>query len=158
MLRITTPRFLQLYLIALACCFGILNAVAQNNTTTQKPPQLQSFWGYYKSGTHPLEVVLRITDTAIWVIDELKQRYTIRSFRINYFSYDSYEDEATGKIKYRHNLLSSEFRETDQLNELWKQKLYEELKPKDEIHIDLLSVRDKQGRIFYAPDIKIVIQ
>lgn len=123
-----------------------------------KPPVLQSFWGYYKAGVHPVETVRIMIDTAIWVMDEQKQPYTVRSFRVNYFSNDQYEDETTGKMKTRRNLLSKEFRETNMLSDLWKQSIYESLKPKDEILIDLLSVKDKQGRIFYAPDIKISVQ
>lgn len=133
------------------------NALAQQNSTL-KPPALQSFWGYYKGGAHPLSVVQQMADTAIWVIDSARQPYAIRSFRINYFSYDSYEDEQTGKIKTKRNLQSKEFQQTNMLSDLWRQFLFESLKPKDEILIDLISVKDRKGNIFYAPDIKIVVQ
>lgn len=144
-----------LMLVLLTCVFSQTHA--QEKPSLQ-PPALQSFWGYYKAGIHPVEMVRTMIDTAIWVMDEQKQRYTIRSFRVNYFSNDQYEDETTGKLKTRRNLLSKEFRETNMLSDLWKQSIYESLKPKDEILIDLISVKDKQGRIFYAPDIKISVQ
>lgn len=145
--------FLMLVLLTSVCS----HSHAQEKPSLQ-PPALQSFWGYYKAGIHPVETVRTMIDTAIWVIDDQKQRYTVRSFRVNYFSNDQYEDETTGKLKTRRNLLSKEFRETNMLSDLWNQSIYESLKPKDEILIDLISVKDKQGRIFYAPDIKISVQ
>ena len=148
-------RTLILILVLLTSVFT--HTHAQEKPSLQ-PPVLQSFWGYYKAGVHPVETVRMLIDTAIWVMDDQKQRYIVRSFRVNYFSNDQYEDETTGKMKTRRNLLSKEFRETNMLSDLWKQSIYESLKPKDEILIDLLSVKDKQGRIFYAPDIKISVQ
>ena len=144
--------------IAFMLLISLCLPVYAQEKTPLKPPTLQSFWGYYKAGTHSLESVHSMIDTALWVIDDQKQYYQLRSFRINYFSFDQYEDEATGKIKNTRNLVSKEFRETNMLSDLWKKSIHESLKPKDEILIDLISVKDKQGRIFYAPDIKITVR
>jgi hypothetical protein len=130
----------------------------QKPAPTLKPPALQSFWGTTKGGDLPLEFVLGVLDSAVWVMDDKKIRYSISRFIIVYRSKDKYEEEKTGEIKTRFNPNSTSVKNSALLPEIWRKNLYEMIKKEDELIIADIIVRDKKGNYFAAPDVKIIIQ
>lgn len=85
------PFRLFLFLFVALLC---LQTQAQDKPKpTLKPPPLQSFWGKTKGGDLPLEMVLTTIDSAIWVIDDKKNRYHISRFIVVHRSKDKYEDK-----------------------------------------------------------------
>jgi hypothetical protein len=121
------------------------------------PPPLQSFWGNTKGGTLPLEFALNVIDSAVWVIDDKKNRYAISKFIMVYRSKDRYEDEQTGEVKSRFNSNSVIIRNAPLPEEKWRKMIYENLKPGDEIIITDIIVRDKRNNFFKAPDLTITV-
>lgn len=136
-----------------------LNANAQQSPKpTLKPPVLQSFWGKTKGGELPLEFVLGIIDSSVWVMDDKKVRYKISRFILVHRSKDKYEDEKTGELKSRFNVNSVTVRNAVLLPPIWQKNLYENIKKEDEIIITDIYVRDKRGNLFAAPDVKIILK
>ena len=145
--------FLTIFVIG-----SVLHSPAQQKPTpTLKPPPLQSFWGTTKGGDLSLEFVLGVLDSAVWVMDDKKIRYSISRFIIVYRSKDKYEDEKTGEIKTRFNPNSTSVKNSALLPEIWRKNLYEMIKKEDELIIADIIVRDKKGNYFAAPDVKIII-
>ncbi len=134
------------------------SSAQQKPAPTLKPPPLQSFWGATKGGDLPLEFVLGVLDSAVWVMDDKKNRYTISRFIVVYRSKDKFEDEKTGELKTRFNPNSTSVKNSALLPELWRKNLYETIKKDDELIIADIIVRDKKGNYFSAPDVKIVIK
>ncbi|MFN5133697.1 MAG: hypothetical protein ACK5DG_00165 [Chitinophagaceae bacterium] len=130
---------------------------AQQPTPKLIPPPLQIFWGNTKGGKLPLEFVLNVIDSAVWVIDDKKNRYAISKFIMVYRSKDRYEDEQTGEVKTRFNSNSTIVRNAPVLEEKWRKMIYENLKPGDEILITEIIVRDKRNNFFKAPDLMITV-
>ena len=148
--------FLFLTVVIIA---SVMNSSAQQKPApTLKPPPLQSFWGTTKGGDLPLEFVLGVLDSAVWVIDDKKNRYPISRFIVVYRSKDKFEDEKTGELKTRFNPNSTSVKNSALLPELWRKNLYETIKKDDELIIADIIVRDKKGNYFSAPDVKIVIK
>jgi hypothetical protein len=145
------PLILFVLVLAIAFC----NAQQPNPKLT--PPPLQSFWGNTKGGKLPLEFALNVIDSAVWVIDDKKNRYAISKFIMVYRSKDRYEDEQTGEVKSRFNSNSTIVRNTPVLEEKWRKMIYENLKPGDEILITDIIVRDKRNNFFKAPDLTITV-
>lgn len=146
----------HLFFILLVPAF--VNVTAQQKPLpTLTPPELKSFWGTNTSGLLPLEQTLNTIDSAVWVIDAKKNRYTVSRFIIVFRSKDRFEDEQTGEIKTRFNSNSVQIRNSAFLNEQWRKMLYETIKSGDELIIADLIVRDKKGNYFRAPDVKIII-
>lgn len=141
--------------MSLVC--SLQNYAQQKPAPSLTPPQLNSFWSTTKGGTLPLESVLNIVDSAVWVIDIKKNRYNIARFIILYKSKDRYEDEQSGEVKTRFNTNSVQIRNSPILTEQWRKYLYENIKAGDELIITDLIVRDKQGNFFRAPDVKLVV-
>jgi hypothetical protein len=136
-----------------------LNAEAQNKPAPKlTPPVLQSFWGFTKGGDLPLEMVLQLVDSSVWVISDKKERMRVARFIILHRSKDRFEDEETGTIKTRFNSSADQIRNTAELPEKWRKKIYETLKREDELYITDIIVRDRKGEYLKAPDIKIVVQ
>lgn len=152
-------RFLHFIWIFLLFACSTLVAAAQNKPApTLTPPQLQSFWGFSKGGELPLEMVLQLVDSSVWVISDKKERMRVARFIILHRSKDRFEDEETGTIKTRFNSSADQIRNTAELPEKWRKKIYESIKREDELYITDIIVRDRKGEYLKAPDIKIVVQ
>lgn len=147
--------FLVTLLITVFCSF---TEAQQKPVPKLTPPELQSFWSNTKGGHLPLENVLAIIDSAVWVMDVKKNKYFISRFILLYRSKDKYEDEQTGEIKTRFNSNSTQVRNAPVLEEKWRKFLYENIKPGDEVWISDIIVRDKKGEYYKAPDVKVVIE
>lgn len=156
MLLKSTARFL-LFLFATVLTVAA-TAQEKPKPTTLKPPPLQSFWGKTKGGDLPLEIVLTTIDSAIWVIDDKKNRYHISRFIVVHRSKDKYEDEKTGEIKSRYNSSADNVSNSPFLSALWQKNLYEIIKKEDEILITDIIVKDKWGYYYTAPDISIKVK
>jgi hypothetical protein len=130
----------------------------QKPTPKLTPPKLQSFWGITKGGELPLEMVLTLIDSAVWVNDDKKVRYSVSRFILLFRSKDRFEDEESGEVKSRFNSSSVQIKNTSLLPENWRKNLYENLKKDDELLIADIIVRDKKGEYYKAPDIKIIVR
>lgn len=130
----------------------------QKPAPTLKPPPLQSFWGTTKGGDLPLEMVLGIIDSAVWVMDDKKVRYRISRFMIVYKSKDKFEDEKTGELKTRFNVTSINIKNTGYLPATWQKSLYENIKKDDELMITDIIVQNNRGSYFSCPDVIIRIK
>jgi hypothetical protein len=151
-------------IINLFLLFLLIQGFASNTNAQQspkptlKPPALQSFWGKTKGGELPLEFVLGMIDSSVWVMDDKKVRYKISRFIFVHRSKDKYEDEKTGELKSRFNVNSVTVRNADLLPAIWQKNLYESIKKEDELIITDIYVRDKKGNYFAAPDVKIILK
>lgn len=152
-MRKTVPILLFLMLP-----LGLTVAAQQKPAPKITPPVLQTFWGFSKGGSLPLEMALQLVDSSVWVISDKKERMRISRFMLVYRSKDRYEDEETGKIQTRFNAQSIEVSNTGLLPENWRKYLYENIKREDELLIADIIVRDQNGEYLRAPDLKIVIQ
>jgi hypothetical protein len=120
------------------------------------PPKLQSFWGATKGGELPLDFVLNVVDSAIWVLDDKKINYRLSRFMFVHRSKDKFEDD-NGEIKTMFNVTSVTVKNSGYLPATWQKNLYEVIKKEDELLITDIIVRDKKGNYFKAPDVKIII-
>ena len=67
------------------------------------------------------------------------------------------EDEATGKTSKTSSVKSSLFK-TSPLPELWLNAVRENLTAGEELFFFAILVKDLQGRIMYAPDLKLILK
>ena len=90
----------------------------------------------------------------IVVTDEKNTAYKITSYQIVYKRRAVTEDEATGKASPTTSMVSNQFTATP-LPDIWKNIIAEELQPGEEIYLFDIVVKDAQGKLYFAPDIKI---
>jgi hypothetical protein len=123
-----------------------------------KPPALTSIIGGYKdSATISVAEAERIVGEKIYVSDSKKNMYAISSYQFAYRKIGVTEDEETGKVTPTKTLVASLFKTTP-LSETWIMQVKEQVKPGDELWFFDVIVKDAQGRVMYAPDIKFMVK
>lgn len=123
-----------------------------------KPPKLTCSLGTRSdSAIVPVEEALQMILLPLNITDDKKNPYTISSYQVMYKRRAVTEDEQTGKVTPTTSTVASLFRETP-LPELWKRSISEQLKSGEEIFFFDIIAKDAQGRLMFAPDLKIKIK
>lgn len=134
--------------------------VSPGQTPVQKfkPPKLTSSLGINSdSASVFLEEALQLVQLPLKITDANKNIYTISSYQVMYKRKAVTEDEETGKVSPVTSNVAQLFRETP-LPGLWKKILTEQLKQGEELYFFDIIVKDTQGRLMFAPDLKIKIK
>lgn len=152
------PKNLVLSFAFILMPFFIWGQVKTKDTARLKPPKLESFWGLSRGGNIALEHVISLLDSSLKIYAEKKEKLPVAKALLVYRSKDYYEDESSGTLKTRYNSYSYNFRYNDRLPETWKKFLKENLKPGDQLHFADIHVKNQNGYLFTAPDIKIMIE
>lgn len=122
-----------------------------------KPPKLTSSLGIRSdSATVLVEEALQLIKLPLKITDDKKGIYTITSYHVIYKRKAVTEDERTGKAIPTTSNVADLFRETP-LPELWKKSLTEQLRPGDELYFFDIIAKDGQGRLMFAPELKIKV-
>lgn len=122
------------------------------------PPKLTSMLGI-RSGhdTVFVEEAVQLVKLPLKVTDDKKNVYSISSYHLMYKRRAVTEDEATGKVIPVMSNVSDLFRETP-LPDLWKKILTEQMRKGEELYFFDIVAKDAQGRLMFAPELKIRIK
>lgn len=133
----------------------------KNKTTSAKgikPPSLITWLGEYRDTVRlPVNEAERIMALPLMITDNSHAVYTISSFQFIYKKKNKFEDDETGKISNTSTAVSRLFKATP-LPELWVNNIREQLHPGEELYFFDIIAKDSQGRVMYAPGLKIIIQ
>ena len=123
-----------------------------------KAPKLTSLLGGFKDTMY---IAPQMADSIIGlplkVTDAKNNVYAISSYQFLYKKIVTTEDEATGKTSKTSSIKSSLFK-TSPLPLLWLNAVRENLNPGEEFFFFAIVVKDLQGRIMYAPDLKLILK
>jgi hypothetical protein len=154
--------------IVLFCLIAVTTiAVAQNikpvkaNTATAqkfKQPKLKSALGSRTdSAVVSVDEAIQLVTLPIVITDDKKISYPISSYQCMYKRKGVTEDEVSGKVSPASSMVINLFKTTP-LPELWKKIISEQLQPGEEIFFFDIVVKDTQGHLMFAPNIKLVTQ
>jgi hypothetical protein len=141
--------------------------VGQLGEAQQKPaakpassalPKLTVTIGGSKSGNITVARMQNIVDSPLIVKDEKGISYPIKSFRINYTFKSTYKDEETDKVREVKDFRAYDFNNTDRLSEDWRNSIKDNVKKEDEMLINNVVVKLKNGKSFFAPELKLTVQ
>lgn len=123
-----------------------------------KPPVVKSYLDKY-SGTVTMtaEEGKKIIVGELRIEDAKKNTYKISSYQLAYKRQGVTEDEQTGETKPASDMVAQRFTETP-LPEIWKSNITEQLHKGEELYFFDIIAYDKQNRLFFAPELKIIIQ
>lgn len=122
------------------------------------PPKLTSMLGIRTNMDSVfVEEAVQLVKLPLKVTDDKKNEYTISSYQLMYKRKGVTEDEATGKVTPVMSNISDIFRKTP-LPELWVKTLTEQLRPGEELYFFDIVAKDAQGRLMFAPELKIRIK
>ncbi len=157
-------NILVLYCLLMAANFAIAQKpkpVAVKTTTVQKfkPPKLKSALGNRSDSILKVSVdeAVQLVTLPLIITDDKKTVYTISSYQCMYKRKGVTEDEQSGKVSPTTNVVADLFRTTP-LPEIWKKIITEQLKAGEEIFFFDVVVKDTQGRLMFAPTLKLLVQ
>ncbi len=152
--------FVLLFILAVA-----INVTAQRPTATRpatvvkfKAPRLTTSLGSFKDTMYIApQMADSIIQLSLKVVDAKNVVYTISSYEFLYKKIATTEDEATGKASKTTLIKSSLFKITP-LPAIWLNAVTEDLKRGEEFFFFAVTVKDPQGRLMYAPDLKLILK
>ena len=123
------------------------------------PPKLISMLGIRSdSATVVLEEALQLVKLPLRVTDDKKNVYTISSYQVIYKKRGVTESEdMSGKTAPVINTVIDNFKTTP-LSPIWIKTLTEELRIGEELYFFEIVVKDAQGRLMFAPDLRIKVK
>ena len=147
--------------VLLFCTVGF----AQKTTTTKpstlvkfKVPKLTTSIGSFKDTMFISPLMAdSIIQLSLKVVDAKNVVYTVSSYQFLYKKIVTTEDEATSKTSKTTSIKSALFKNTP-LPTLWLNAVTEDLKKGEELFFFAVTVKDSQGRIMYAPDLKLILR
>jgi len=123
-----------------------------------KPPKLTSSLGIRSdSVVVAVEEARQLVNLPLSITDDKKAVYSISSYQLIYTRRAVTENEETGKVTPTTSSVANLFRQTP-LPELWKKNIIEQLRPGEELFFFDIIAKDAQGRLMFAPDLKIKIK
>ena len=123
-----------------------------------KAPKLTTSLGSFKDTMYIApQMADSVIQLSLKIIDAKNVVYTIASYQFLYKKIVTTEDENTGKTSKTTSIKSSLFKTTP-LPAIWLNAVTEDLKPGEEFLFFAVTVKDPQGRLMYAPDLKLILK
>jgi hypothetical protein len=91
------------------------------------------------------------------IFDDKKGVYTISSYQFLYRKKGVTENEETGKVTPITSIVSNRFKVTP-LPDTWASQVKEQVQSGEELFFFDVIAKDAQGRIMYAPNLKIMVK
>ena len=102
--------------------------------------------GGFKDGNITAEQFKRVVDSAFTVRDEKGNSYPVVRFRINYTFATTYTDSESQQRKDFKDFRAADFYDTALLPEVWRSSLKDNAKKDDEVIVNNIIIRLKNGK------------
>lgn len=122
-----------------------------------KPPHLTTSMGVLKDSISiaPIDQVKALLGAPLKVTDDVKNTLTVTYYQFYYKRKAIVQDEKTGNYKETSSIVADYFTSTP-LPEKWVKLIKDELIAGEEIYFFDIVAKDKEGHVFYAPNLKII--
>jgi hypothetical protein len=124
-----------------------------------KPPVVKSYLSTYTGSdvSVSVEEAKSIISLPLKVLDESKNNYTVNSYQFIYKRIGVVMDDTSGKITPESDIVAQQFTSTP-LSSIWINTIKDELHAGEELYFFDIIVKDNQGRLFFAPELKISVK
>lgn len=123
-----------------------------------KKPLVKSWLGKVSGNTSMnAEEARQVVTLPLKITDDKNVNYVISSYQFAYKRIGVTEDEETGKATAQSDIAADRFTTTP-LPDVWQKNIIEGLHKGEELYFFDIIAFDKQGRRFFAPELKITIQ
>jgi hypothetical protein len=154
----------QKIVLAFIMAAASLNVSAQKKNTGKvqtfakyKVPKLHTYLGSYKdsTGISVIDATNLIT-TPLKIVDDKKNVYSISSYQFLYKKKGVTEDEQTERTSPVTTISSARFKASP-LPAIWINTIQQQLKAGEEMYFFDVIAKDAQGRVMYAPNLKLTV-
>ncbi len=158
--------YLRQFLIFTACFFAGLLCFAQQSPPKPvitkiakfKPPIVKSYLGVNVNGaTVTSDEANQLIALPLKITDSQNNVYPIASYNFLYKRKGLIEDEETGRSQVTFTTVADLFTATP-LPKVWIDNIQNGFQKGEEMYFFDIIVKDKEGRKFFAPDLKITIK
>lgn len=149
-------------------CFLLLFSVVTNSFAQDssiitkvpkfKPPSVKTFLGVNQNGAQvTVEEGNQLVGLPLKIVDDKNNTYPIDSYQFLYKQKSYIMDDETGKRETTFTLAADRFDSTP-LPKVWINNIAGRLQPDEQLYFFDIVVKDKEGRRFFAPELKITIK
>lgn len=123
-----------------------------------KPPVVKTYLGVNQNGANVTAAEgEQLVSLPLKVVDANNNQYPVYSYQFLYKEKSYILDDETGKRETVFTIASDRF-STTPLPKVWIDNIKTKLQADEELYFFDIVVKDKEGRIFFAPQLKITIQ
>ena len=123
-----------------------------------KPPAVKTFLGINQNGASVTqEEASQAITLPLKITDDKNNLYTIDSYQFLYRKKGVVQNEETGKTQVTFTIQADRF-STTPLPKIWFDNLKNSFQKDEQLHFFDIVVKDKEGRRFFAPELKITIK
>lgn len=150
-------KYLLLFILVSVSSAALAQQTGEVKVTKFKPPTVKTFLGSHKNGdsVSPGEAA-QLLAMPLKIQDDKKAEYEIDSYQFLYRKKGVIENEDNGKKETTLTISSARFFTTP-LTKIWIDNVGNNLKKDEQLYYFDIVVKDKQGRRFNAPEIKITV-
>ena len=156
-------KSLKYFLLIFVVSTSALFTYAQQKTVITKiakfkPPVVKTFLGVNQNGASVTQdEAVQLITLPLKITDDKNNLYPIESYQFLYRKKSFVQDEETGKALPSFTIQSSLFTATP-LPKIWVDNLKNSLQKEEQLYFFDIVVKDKEGRKFFAPELKITIK
>jgi hypothetical protein len=140
-----------LFILVLACTVA---RAQQKPKATPSPVKYTVSLGGYPNADVSAEIFKKIIDSALTVKDSKGNVYPVTRFRINYTFAAIFTDSETQQKKDFKDFRVSDFYDTNTLSEVWRGSIKDNAKKGDQVLINNIIIKLKDGKKLMVPDFK----
>jgi len=123
-----------------------------------KPPVVKTFLGTDENGaTVTADEGSQLVGLPLKIVDAKNNQYPVQSYQFLYRQKSYIQDDETGKKKAVFTIASARFNATP-LPDVWINNIKGRLQKDEQLYFFDIVVKDKEGRNFFAPELKITIR
>jgi hypothetical protein len=123
-----------------------------------KPPVVKTYLGVNQNGAKvTADEGNQLIALPLKIVDAQNHNYLISSYRFLYRKKSVILNDETGKKEETFSITADRFNSTP-LPKVWINNIQGRLQPEEQLYFFDIVVKDKQGRDFFAPELKITIK
>ena len=123
-----------------------------------KPPVVKTYLGVNQNGANVTAAEgEQLVSLPLKVVDAKNNQYPVYSYQFLYKEKSYILNDETGKKETVFTVASDRFT-TSPLPKVWIDNIKNKLQADEELYFFDIVVKDKEGRIFFAPELKITIK
>jgi len=154
--------FKYFFCFSLVISVGNISFAQQKEVMTKvqkfKPPVVKTFLGINQNGAHvTVDEGNQLIALPLKIVDAQNHNYPISSYRFLYRKKSVILNDETGKKEETFSITASRFDSTP-LPKVWINNIQGRLQPEEQLYFFDIVVKDKEGRDFFAPELKITIK
>lgn len=157
-MKIILKRSIFFYLLFVTSAIIAQDKTVITNEPKFKPPVVKTYLGINQNGAAVTkEEADQLIGLPLKIVDDKDNRYLIDSYQFLYRRKSMVQNDETGRKEATFTIVADRFFSTP-LPKVWIDNTKDQFQKDEQLYFFDIVVKDKQGRKFFAPELKITIQ